>query len=62
MYPARAVAPVTVLLAILSAGAAAPGTLRAQLSVTANAGTVRYEQAPGEQSAGQARWQGFSSQ
>ena len=52
MPPARLAAPVTALLAILAAGASAPVALHAQLTLAANAGTVRYEQASAERAAG----------
>jgi hypothetical protein len=52
MSPARLAAPVTVLLALLAASASAPAALHAQLFVTANAGTVRYDQTTSERSAG----------
>lgn len=51
MSPARLAAPITAIFAVLAVGAGMPHALHAQLSVTANAGTVRYEQASAEQSA-----------
>lgn len=51
MPPVRLPAPAAALCAFLACGALAPAPLHAQLAVTANAGTVRYEQATSEQSA-----------